>query len=334
MEEIAVLVSALNRQGPSLGALAFQNLHTKNNINCTLITRWTSLHKDNSKEKIRVSSTYLKMWFILNTFSKAKTKISFDLKVDVVNILSKGRSIIYLRANNRENYTDTFGKYLGVLLYEFHKILLYCADVIYALSRTMKEEYRDVLPIYQKIEVIPNFIDQRLNYELIKRKNTFLIVASIIPRKRVIETVEAFISEFHSTTDVSLTVIGDGSLRIKLEEYIAKSDFNVKIEFISESIDPSPYFASHEYFILMSLSEGLSRASLEAANSGCKLLLSNIDVHKEYFSETGLLLDNFQDLKKAFRDCYDMKDEYLCPSFPLDCAQSFIWMKLTRMSKT
>jgi glycosyltransferase involved in cell wall biosynthesis len=333
MEEIAVLVSALTRQGPSLGALAFQKLHTKNNVNCTLITRWISLHEDNLKEKNVVSSTYLKMWFILSTFSKAKTKISFDLKVDVVNILSKGRSIIYLRANNRENYTDTFGKYRGVLLYEFHKLLLHRADVIYALSKTMKEEYRDTSRIYQKIKVIPNFIDERLDHELIKRKNTFLIVASIIPRKRVFETVEAFISEFHGTTDVSLTVIGDGVLRVKLEEYVSKCDFKFNIEFITESIDPSHYFAFHEYFILMSLSEGLSRASLEAANSGCKLLLSNIDVHKEYFGETALLLDNFKDLKKALRDCYDIEENYLCPSFPLDCAQSLVWTRLTKTNK-
>jgi glycosyltransferase involved in cell wall biosynthesis len=120
-------------------------------------------------------------------------------------------------------------------------------------------------------------------------------------------------------------------LRLNLVEYLSLHDINSNVEFISDSIDPGPYFASSEYFILMSLSEGLSRASLEAANSGCKLILSNIDVHKEFFSEVGLLIDNFEDLKQVLRSCYDVRHANIYPSYPLDCAQSFIWKKLKKM---
>ena len=327
---VAVLVSALTRQGPSLGALAFQQLYHSKQVECLLISRYTTLQKNRLIGDVKLTSTYLKMWLTLNFGNSLSRVVSFDLKADLVNILSKGRSIIYIRANNKENYTDTFGRIAGLLLFEFHKLILYRAYIVFALSETMKEEYRGNIAIYDKIQVLPNFIDQQSDLNLTKTKNSFLIVASLIPRKRVIETVECFIAEFCNKSEVTLTVIGDGVLKSSLENIIDQGVYMFKLEYISESIDPSAYFASHAYFILMSKSEGISRSSLEAANSGCKLLLSSIDVHKEYFSETALLLDDFEDLRIALRDCYDGKVT-VNPAFPLVCSQSFIWSKLEKL---
>jgi len=324
------LVSSLTRQGPSLGALAFQQLHHSKHSDCILISRHTSFELNDLNDQIKLTSTYFKMWVTLNFHLKLSSKVSFDLKTDLVNILSKGKSIIYLRANNKANYTNTFGTFFGILLYEIHKLILYRADVVFALSNTMKEEYRTIPKIYKKIKIVPNFIDQRVRFDLKKKINSFLIVASLTPRKRVIETVESFIAEFEYNSDVSLTVIGDGILRPLLEKMIKKCNCEFKITYIRDSIDPGPYFATHEYFILMSQSEGLSRASLEASNSGCKLLLSNIDVHREYFGDISILINDFDDLRKVLRDCYCGKNSTLSPAFPLFCAQSYIWSTLKK----
>ena len=330
MKSMAVLVSSLTRQGPCLGALAFHQLYHSNQVECVLISRYTTLQNKILMGDVKLTSTYLKMWLTLNFRNSLSHVVSFDLKADLVNIFSRGTSIVYIRANNKENYTDTFGKFLGYVLFKFHKLILYRAQMIFALSDTMKEEYLGDLRIYNKIQVLPNFIDQKKDFDLTKTENSFLIVASLIPRKRVIETVECFIAEFHNESKVTLTVIGDGVLRSSLEKIIDQGAYLFKLKYINESIDPSAYFASHAHFILMSKSEGLSRASLEAANNGCKLLLSNIDIHKEYYSEIGLLLDDFKGLRIALRDCFNDKDN-INSAFPLACSQSFIWSKLQKL---
>jgi glycosyltransferase involved in cell wall biosynthesis len=327
MSGIAVLISALTRQGPCLGALAFQQLYYLKGFPCLLISRYTTFHSGKLIGNVVLSRTYLKMWSILNFKHRIDNVVSFDLKSDLINILSRGRSIIYLRANNKENYSDTFGSLIGFFLYQIHKIILLRADMILVLSETMRYDYLNDKRIYKKIHVLPNFIDQKNYSNIVKKPNSYLVVASLIARKRVIETVDSFLSEFQCVKDISLTIIGDGILKSKLKKMLNERIYDFKITFVNESVDPSDYFASHEYFILMSKSEGLSRASLEAANSGCKLILSNIDIHKEYYNDIALLINDFEELRVALRKCY-LGENFFYPAFPFICSESYVWSKI------
>jgi hypothetical protein len=83
-------------------------------------------------------------------------------------------------------------------------------------------------------------------------------------------------------------------------------------------VDPLVFFEESEYFILMSDSEGLSRASLEASYYNCKLILSNIDVHNEFFSDYALIVKSFSELSNKLT-LIGNEQILLNPGFPSSC---------------
>ena len=317
------MVSALERSGPSLGALAMLKLLEKNNdkYNVKLISRFK---KDKNflidEKNIIYSKNYLKTLSLLlkNIKNEDVFCISYDLKMDFINVLSGRTSMIYIRANNLDNYSTTFGKPLGKVLYNFHNILLKLCSGIFVLTHTQKKIFENSgFGFIKKTHVLPNFIDEITKRTFRKKKNSFLIIGSFIERKRIYESLKSFLSAFRDDENYSLTIIGEGPLKSKIKKLI-KDDFKCSIKIISESVNPLKFLQESEYFILMSDSEGLSRASLEASYFNCKLILSDIDVHNEFFSDYGLIVKSFNELVGKFRLIREGKI-LLKPGFPTRC---------------
>lgn len=333
MTKVGVLISNLDRSGPCLGAVAFSQLCNVNKFDVELLTRKNYLlGKDLNNVKVSSLDTYFRIWKKLNFESNFSEIISFDLKMDLLNVLSKGKTVIYIRADNKENYRDTFGFILGRILYYFHLILLMLAEEVWVLSNVIESKL-DLYLIRNKIHVIPNFISYPPSCEIKKIQNSFLVVSSIIKRKRVLSIVKSFLNIYRYNSSASLTIIGQGYLENNLNLLLDSEEFTCSINFINESIQPKEYFLESEYFILMSSSEGLSRAALEASNYGCKLILSDIPVHREYFLDYAVLALNFDILTDIFKKLND-GSLILRPAFPLKCAQSYVLSKIRNRLKS
>ena len=82
----------------------------------------------------------------------------------------------------------------------------------------------------------------------------------------------------------------------------------------------------------MSDSEGLSRASLEASYFNCKLILSNIDVHNEFFSDYALIVNSFSELSDKLT-LISNEQILLNPGFPFSCKSVNIELKFNQNDK-
>ena len=293
----------------------------KHKYDVKLISR---LKKDKNflidEKNIIYSKNYLKTFSLLlkNKNNEDVFCISYDLKMDFINVTTGKTSIIYIRANNLDNYSTTFGKTFGKLLYNFHNFLLKLCSGIFVLTNTQKKIFENSgFDFIKKIHVLPNFIDEPPLRPFKKKKNSFLIIGSFIERKRIYESLKAFLTSFHNNKNYSLTIIGNGNQNAKIKSLISQNH-KCSVRIINELVNPLVFLEESEYFILMSDSEGLSRASLEASYFNCKLILSNIDVHNEFFSDYALIVKSFSELSEKLT-LISNEQILLNPGFPFSC---------------
>lgn len=298
--KIILIVSAIERSGPSLGLLALFKLLKKypEKYEVKVISRFCRNFEIIDKDII-YTNNYFNTFLLLKNIKKKDEVfcLSYDIKMDLINVISGKNDFIYVRGNLLDNYSVIFGNFFGKILYFFHTTLLKKCFGILVLTKTQEKIFKNIKYSFgNKISLLPNFIDEVPKQNIKKKKNTFLIISSLIKRKRVFETLKSFIDVFNDNEDYSLTIIGDGIQHSKILS-LKSNNYKCSVKIINESINPIEFLKESEYFILMSDSEGLSRASLEASYFNCKMILSNIDVHKEFFSEFALLVDSFKELK-------------------------------------
>ena len=321
--KIFLLVSSVERSGPSLGALAMLKLleKNKNKYDVKLISRFKKDANFLLDEKnIVYTNNYFKTFIILlkNKNNKNFVCLSYDIKMDFINVLSVKKSLIYIRANNLDNYSTTFGDIFGNILYNFHNILLKFCSGIFVLTNTQKKIFQNSdFNFVKKTHVLPNFIDEVPLRPFKKKKNSFLIIGSFIERKRIYESLKAFLTSFRNDENYSLTIIGNGNQNAKINSLISQNH-KCSVRIINELVNPLVFFEESEFFILMSDSEGLSRASLEASYFNCKLILSNIDVHNEFFSDYALIVNSFSELSDKLT-LISNEQILLNPGFPFSC---------------
>ena len=324
------MVSAVERSGPSLGALAMLKLLERDkNYEVRLLSRFKrddNLDVDNSN--IIFTGNYLNTFKLLTeSISKNIICISFDIKMDLLNVICFKKSLIYVRANNLDNYTTSFGVIFGKILYNIHLFILNISSGILVLTNTQKDIFRNSGHNFVgKVHVLPNFIDEVPLRHIKKKKNSFLIVGSFIERKRIYETVGSFLAVFSDRKDVSLIIIGNGVQKDKIKSLLTVPH-ECSVRLIEERVNPKPFFEESEYFILMSSSEGLSRASLEASYFGCKLILSDIAVHNEFFADYAIIVESFNELSLELLRLVE-GEILLKPGFPESCRSVSIERKL------
>ena len=116
---------------------------------------------------------------------------------------------------------------------------------------------------------IPNIVDTNLfSYACEKNKNTFSFVSvgSLIYRKRMDLTIEAFIDAFNDNDKVFLAVFGEGSEREKLEELIRinKLEKQIKLMGMQSRKVIADYLKKCDCFVLASQAETFGVAYIEA----------------------------------------------------------------------
>ena len=98
---------------------------------------------------------------------------------------------------------------------------------------------------------------------------TFVFVGRLAPVKNVPGLIAAFLAvQSPQSPDSRLIVVGDGEERGACQDLINTHNFGYRVNLVGAQIDPQPYLAAADVFVLNSRSEGTPRALLEAMATG------------------------------------------------------------------
>lgn len=197
--------------------------------------------------------------------------------------------IITLRNFPMEDMTTRMNRCLGTIgaVVVLH-YLKRCKNVICcskSIETKMKETYH-----WNNLYSIQNGVDvtkfapcdkKQVRRELgvDERKLVFISTGSMIPRKRIDETVDAFIAGKPSES-AELWLLGDGIL---LEELKAKYAAEKNVKFLGKQSQVARYLSAADVFVSSSESEGMPNSVLEAIACGLPVYLSDIPQHLEVF---------------------------------------------------
>lgn len=167
---------------------------------------------------------------------------------------------------------------------------------VVAVGDAMAKGLREMFPGYaEKVVVLSNGVSPRLLSinsgcgQPVQLR--ILVVGSLIPRKGV-DTVIKAIAELPDSAGASLTLVGDGVDRNRLESLVRELGVERKVQFIGE-IEPERvvhFYESADVFVLASYSEGRPNVVMEAMAAAVPVIASEIDGVKELVTadETGL----------------------------------------------
>jgi glycosyltransferase involved in cell wall biosynthesis len=98
---------------------------------------------------------------------------------------------------------------------------------------------------------------------------SFVFVGRLAPVKDVPGLIAAFLAvQSRQVPDSRLVVVGDGEDRGACQNVISSHELGYRVALVGAQVDPRPYLAAADVFILNSRSEGTPRALLEAMAMG------------------------------------------------------------------
>ena len=192
------------------------------------------------------------------------------------------------------------------------KLLKKCKYII-ACSKTLERQMRSDAPGL-KICTIQNGVDVdrfkildklslKKKYSIDPNKIIFISTGRMSPRKRIIETGEAFLKA-NLGTKSELWFVGDGEC---LEKY--KTEFSTanNIKFLGRQDNIVELLNIADVFVSSSETEGLPLAVLEAISTGKPVYLSDIPQHNEILEERSSAgemyhLGNIDELAQLFKN--------------------------------
>ncbi|MFB6241329.1 MAG: glycosyltransferase [Candidatus Nanosalina sp.] len=195
--------------------------------------------------------------------------------------------LVSLRGSDVPGYSERLSN-----IYPFLKPLIkytwQSAEAVVPNSRDLKELARETLEL--RMPIVRNGIDTtefQPMYEDKGEKLQVLTVARLVERKRVQDVIEAV-----KDIDVSLTVVGEGPMREKLQGLSDSLGAGDKVEFkgqIDHGKMPEVY-QNADIFVLPSLKEGMSNTVLEAMASGLPVIVTETGGSEELINGNGSLV--------------------------------------------
>ena len=185
------------------------------------------------------------------------------------------------------------------------KFLLYQKfDVILAVSGQVKKSFDMFFPNLHTIVIHNPFdielIRQKSNEEIKSIGNTqsinFITVGRLINVKGYDRLISAF-SKISDKYNFTLTMIGDGELREKLQQQVAEYNLSSKIVFMGNQPNPYPFIKNADCLICSSYSEGFGNVLVEAAILGTPFLSTDCGGPKDIveITKSGLICENSEE---------------------------------------
>jgi glycosyltransferase involved in cell wall biosynthesis len=182
------------------------------------------------------------------------------------------------------------------------------ADCIRVVSKRLKDGLMNkydltnepiILPIH--LEIPLNMLSDRSNILRIKYPK-FATIAVMISRlekeKNFFMVLNAFRNLALKYPGVGLVIVGEGSMREKLEKTIVKLNLENRVIFEGWRENVIPYFLSADIFLSASNYEGYGRTLIEAATAGCPIVTTDVGVIGESISSKNSLVSAPQNLEQ------------------------------------
>lgn len=190
-------------------------------------------------------------------------------------------------------------------------------DTIIAPSSFMKRELVKLLPLKSNVVYVPNFVPVHpLNIKKSEYSNYLLYVGVLERHKGICELVKAF--KDSTKLDTKLVIVGKGSLKKKITDYIVENNLERKIiilGWVSNEMLTSLYKDAVALVIPSIWAENCPLVALESISHGIPIIASNVGGLPEIIETTksGILIDgkNENALKKGLVDSFSKITEPL-----------------------
>ena len=228
----------------------------------------------------------LKVKKILKEFQKKRNKIIFLSNQNFANILSF--AIKYRLKNIKHiiierNHIDELKYYNGIKDFFKKKIIKFLIKLLYNKSDIVIgncKKLSDDLSKFSdaKVKTIYNPAFDNEIYKLSKKK-IFLKkkIKNIINVGRLELQKDHFtlIRAVEKINNVTLTIIGYGSMYKEISKYIVKNNLSKKIKILTNISNPYPYIKNADLFVLSSIYEGFPNVLAEAIMLRIPIISSN-----------------------------------------------------------
>jgi glycosyltransferase involved in cell wall biosynthesis len=175
---------------------------------------------------------------------------------------------------------------------------------VFTVSHTIQKQLESVLHVpSHKIEILYNGISHDLlkagHFSPGNRKKMILTVSSINPRKNLHTLIDAF--GISGLTDYELVIVGAKNAVFAKGKKAQPLPPHVRFAGYVSNDELIKLYREAALMVSLSHDEGFGIPVLEALYSGCQVLLSDIEVYREYFGEVALFTSP-DDVQKAAAD--------------------------------
>jgi glycosyltransferase involved in cell wall biosynthesis len=296
MRDIFILVPSFNSTAPVKGAIALANaLATERKVTLVALKKGSGADAAVDPRVTQVSladhATGVARPLAYRTMLRKAggasrvASISLCFSADMVNIFSRQHAVTCasVRGNLPRVYPKTYGL-AGTPLAAGHLLALRAVDHVVAMTSSMADDVARF--VGHRPEVIGNFVDETA-LEAYRRPGPrdgplrFIFAGFLTPLKGPMALIGAVLDLRRSGENVRLDVIGDGPLRDDLAREIQRHALTDVVVLHGHLRDPYPRIAQADALVLPSITEGLSRAALEALYLGVPVVLRDTDGNGE-----------------------------------------------------
>lgn len=298
MHSLLIILPSQDESGPVKGGLALaEGLSSHFNVHVVFL-KGRRINAEKSGSSVRY--THIKGGLLLKIIRLSIIKwqyrkslsasLSICFSADMVNLLAWGKCAIAtsIRGNLFKNYYYDYGL-VGKGLAYVHMYMASFFNRVVVLNESALIHYQ-LLTGRNNAIIARNFINEEeasnrfkcfrasLEEEKPKRGLRLCYLGSLTQRKRVDLVIKAI---YHLRTvnsmEVTLNIMGEGPLKRELWKIAENLGVLENINFLGHVSDPFKVLCSSDILALPSLSEGTSRASLEALYVGTRCILRNVD---------------------------------------------------------
>jgi glycosyltransferase involved in cell wall biosynthesis len=238
---------------------------------------------------------------------KAVASISMCFSADTTNVLCSEYAVTCasVRGNLIQNYRMDYGV-PGIGLAVTHLLSLRGADHVVAMTRAMAQQVRRFAG--GDVAVISNFVDEAALERFRAPAPAdgplcFVFLGSLTRRKQPLALVRSVKALREGGVDARAVLIGDGPLAGEIRGEVARESLTEHVAIHGFLAQPYTLLASADALVLPSLSEGLSRACMEALHLGVPCVARAVDGNGELIRTgvNGVLFGQDEQIVPAMR---------------------------------
>lgn len=324
MKKVVMLVPSLESKGPVIVARDIA-LYSDND---DILFIFIALRKSNNKD-LKICADF-KIYELelgkIPLFSLKLRKVIEELKPDIIHChcfwptvlagiyLKKFKVISTLHNNPLEDFYYEYGKILSIFM---TKIMIFFQKQFYlniSISNYISDIYKklgltNIFTIYNGIPEL-NFLREVKKED---KKLKLITISVLNKRKNVLFLLEVIKRLKEKKIKLELKIIGDGSERSCLENYVQKNNLQNEVIFLGKLSREIVYKELKEsnIFLFSSLSEGFGLVIIEALQCEVPVITSDIPVMKEIITnnKNGIICKlNVEEYTNAILEIYKNLD--------------------------